>query len=40
MEVGRDIPLIQINIDLGESIHDLLLAVDIGVEKTKNELEV
>ena len=55
VEVGRDIPLVQINIgfltdqirvpasdtlDLGEGIHDLLLAVDIGVEETKNELEV
>ena len=27
-------------LDLGEGVHDLLLAVDIGVEKPKNELEV
>ena len=27
-------------LDLGESVHDLLLAVDIGVEETKDELEV
>ncbi len=25
---------------LGKSIHDLLLAIDIGVEKTEDELEV
>lgn len=25
---------------LGESVHDLLLAVDVGVEKTEDELEV
>lgn len=24
----------------GEGVHDLLLAIDIGVEETKNELEV
>ena len=25
---------------LGESVHDFLLAVDIGIEETKDELEV
>lgn len=27
-------------LDLGEGVHDLLLAIDVGVEETKNELEV
>ncbi len=27
-------------LDLGQSVHDLLLAIDVGVEETKNELEV
>ena len=27
-------------LDLGEGIHDLLLAIDVGIEETKNELEV
>lgn len=27
-------------LDLGQGVHDLLLAVDIGVEKTEDELEV
>lgn len=27
-------------LDLGEGVHDLLLAIDVGVEQTKNELEV
>lgn len=27
-------------LDLGESVHDLLLAVDIGVKETEDELEV
>lgn len=27
-------------LNLGEGVHDLLLAIDIGVEETKNELEV
>ena len=27
-------------LDLGEGVHDLLLAIDIGVEETENELEV
>lgn len=27
-------------LDLGEGVHDLLLAIDVGVEKTKDELEV
>jgi len=27
-------------LDLGQGVHDLLLSVDIGVEKTKDELEV
>ena len=27
-------------LDLGEGVHDLLLAIDVGVEKTQNELKV
>ena len=27
-------------LDLGEGVHNLLLAIDVGVEKTKDELEV
>ena len=27
-------------LDLGEGVHDLLLAIDVGVEETKNELEI
>ena len=27
-------------LDLGEGVHDLLLAIDVGIEQTKNELEV
>lgn len=27
-------------LDLGEGVHDFLLAIDIGVEKTEDELEV
>jgi hypothetical protein len=27
-------------LDLGQGVHDLLLAIDVGVEETKNELEV
>jgi hypothetical protein len=27
-------------LDLGQSVHDLLLAVNVGVEQTQNELEV
>jgi hypothetical protein len=27
-------------LDLGEGVHDLLLAINIGVEETQNELEV
>lgn len=27
-------------LDFGEGVHDLLLAIDVGVEETKNELEV
>ena len=27
-------------LDLGEGVHDLLLAIDVGVEETKDELEV
>ena len=27
-------------LDLGEGVHDLLLAVDVGVEETEDELEV
>ena len=26
--------------DLGEGVHDLLLAIDVGIEETKDELEV
>lgn len=27
-------------LDLGESVHDLLLAIDVGVEEAEDELEV
>ena len=27
-------------LDLGEGVHDLLLAVDVGIEETEDELEV
>lgn len=27
-------------LDLGQSVHDLLLAINVGVEQTQNELEV
>lgn len=27
-------------LDFGEGVHDLLLAIDVGVKETKNELEV
>jgi hypothetical protein len=27
-------------LDLGQGIHDLLLAIDVGVEKSEDELEV
>ena len=27
-------------LNLGEGVHDLLLAIDVGVEETKDELEV
>ena len=27
-------------LDFGQGVHDLLLAIDVGVEKSKDELEV
>lgn len=27
-------------LDLGQGVHDLLLAIDVGVEETEDELEV